>query len=122
MDKIDRVFIVDDDKIFLSLARLVLKSIYDGVDIVTSRNGLEGLQHLEQKLPNLLFLDINMPVMDGWEFLSVLSKKQDPIPYQIIITSSSVDPEDRLKAEQHPLVKGYIEKPITKEKIMAVVL
>jgi len=121
MNKIDRIFVVDDDKIFLSLAQLVLKSVFDGVDIVISKNGLEGLKKLEEKLPNLLFLDINMPVMDGWEFLSALGKKQGDLPFQIIITSSSVDPEDRQKAELHPLVKGFIEKPITKEKVMAVV-
>lgn len=121
MDKIDRIFVVDDDRIFLSLAQLVLKSIFDNVDIVTSKNGLEGLMNLEKQSPNLLFLDINMPVMDGWEFLSVLKEKGGDMPFEIFITSSSVDPEDREKAENHPLVKGFIEKPITKEKILSVV-
>ncbi len=121
MDKIDRIFVVDDDRIFLSLAQLVLKSVFDNVDIVTSKNGLEGLMNLEKQSPNLLFLDINMPVMDGWEFLSVLKEKGGDMPFEIFITSSSVDPEDREKAENHPLVKGFIEKPITKEKILSVV-
>jgi CheY-like chemotaxis protein len=121
MNKIDRIFLVDDDKIFLSLAKLILNGVFPKVDIVTSKNGLEGLKNLEEKLPNLIFLDINMPVMDGWEFLSELGKRHDDLPFQIIITSSSVDPEDRQKAELHPLVKGFLEKPITKEKIMAVI-
>ena len=112
---------VDDDRIFLSLAQLVIKSVFDDVDIVTSKNGLEGLMNLEKEPPNILFLDINMPVMDGWEFLSALKEKGDEILFPIFITSSSVDPEDREKAERHPLVKGFIEKPITKEKILSAV-
>ena len=121
MNKIDRIFLVDDDKIFLSLAKLILDSVFPDVDKKKKKNGLEGLKILEEKRPNLIFLDINMPVMDGWEFLSELGKRHHALPFQIIITSSSVDPEDRQKAELHPLVKGFIEKPITKEKIMAVV-
>ncbi|MEQ8364865.1 MAG: response regulator [Cyclobacteriaceae bacterium] len=121
MNKIDRVFLVDDDRIFLSLAKLVLQSVFTEADIVIAKNGLEGLKNLEEKLPNLLFLDINMPVMDGWEFLTELGKQPGDPPFQIIITSSSVDPEDRQRAEGHPLVNGFIEKPITKEKILSVV-
>lgn len=121
MNNIERILIVDDDKIFLSLAQLVLRSIFSKADIITSKNGVEGLESLENRHPNLLFLDINMPVMNGWEFLSALKERGGEQSFQIIITSSSVDPEDREKAERHPLVNGFIEKPITKEKIMSVV-
>jgi len=121
MTEIKKIFLVDDDSIFLSIAKMVLKNIFKDAEIVTLTNGLEGLKHLEAGEPNLLFLDINMPVMNGWEFLNELLKKKQTFPFSIIITSSSIDPKDRQMAQNHPLVNGYIEKPITREKVISLV-
>ncbi|MEQ8532592.1 MAG: response regulator [Imperialibacter sp.] len=118
-----RIFLIDDDEIFLMISTVNLKTVCSGVEILTATNGEEGLTQFENVQPNVVLLDINMPVMNGWEFLDKLSGSQAS-PYQnsdcsIFITTSSVDPEDRQKAQQHPLVKGFIEKPLTAEKIKA---
>jgi len=118
---IKTIGIVDDDEIFLMLARASLKSIYPQAEYFTANNGEEALQLLEKQTPSLLFLDINMPVMNGWEFLAALEKSKNDIGFPIYITTSSVAPEDKKKAKDSQLVKGFIEKPISLEKIKSVV-
>ena len=65
----------------------------------------------------MLFLDINMPIMTGWEFMKEFEKLNTLIKDQIFIyiLSSSIDQEDKLKAKNHPDVVDYIEKPLSAE-------
>lgn len=118
MTIVTKIYLVDDDLIFLQIAKRILKSIFPEADVVALTNAHEGLKYLENDEPSLLFLDINMPVMDGWEFLSELAAKRSETSFPIIITSSSIDPDDRKKAQDHPFVNGFIEKPLTEEKIL----
>ncbi|NKI17684.1 response regulator [Spongiibacter sp. KMU-166] len=71
-------------------------------------------------MPDIIFLDINIPSVDGWEFLehykrciSVEQRKS-----KIFMLSTSVNPQDRARAETHPLISGYISKPLTTEKFI----
>ncbi len=84
--------------------------------------GTVGLQYFEDLLtsknrvvPNLILLDINMPVMNGWEFLELYSErylKHFP-ECKVIILTSSVNPEDRVMAENHANVVDFMPKPIS---------
>jgi CheY-like chemotaxis protein len=114
---IETIGVIDDDEIFLMLATFTLKNSFPDAKYFTAKNGEEALQQLDKLTPTLLFLDLNMPVMNGWEFLDQLKKIKDTIAFPIYITTSSVDPEDKQKAESHSFVKGFIEKPLSLEKL-----
>jgi CheY-like chemotaxis protein len=79
-----------------------------------------SLPKVEQILPELIFLDINMPEKSGWDFLYEFEK--DVLPHiqapKIAILSSTVNPEDTEKAGYNPHITGFINKPLTAESIM----
>jgi CheY-like chemotaxis protein len=82
---------------------------------------LSKLQKLVQtnsnEIPEVLFLDINMPVLDGWQFLDELSK-DGPFPViHIYLVSSSIDPIDHKKAEEYGVVKQLLVKPLSVKKL-----
>lgn len=71
-------------------------------------------------MPDIIFLDINIPSVDGWEFLEHY-KRCINIHHRhakIFMLSTSVNPQDRARAEIHPLITGYISKPLTTEKFI----
>ena len=95
-------------------------------EIITAKNGEDALNHFKTinnnpniKKPQLIFLDLNMPVMGGWEFLNAFSTA-DYSEYntiKVIILSSTIDPEDLKKAKKYPMVLDFLSKPISKEML-----
>jgi CheY-like chemotaxis protein len=128
---LDLILCVDDDPITLMLCTMVLKKAAFAKEIITSKNGKEALNYFDTlklnslstesiSYPELIFLDLNMPVMDGWEFLSHFSKKEYTSSFKnskVIVLSSTIDPEDILKSKQYPMVVDFFSKPITKEML-----
>jgi len=121
-----RILLVDDDEInnFISI-KLIKKALLN-TDITACLNGrfaidqlLEIKQKDPEKLPDFILLDINMPIMNGWEFLEEYNKLNiDPEgKTKIFIISSSVFSNDISKAKSYPLVKDFISKPLNVEKI-----
>ncbi|MEM6642216.1 MAG: response regulator, partial [Bacteroidota bacterium] len=111
-----RILLVDDDPIFLTLAELVIKRENENVEIFKAFNGEEALDFLSDDEVDLIFLDLNMPIMDGWEFLEAVDK-DDPIDSKVFILTSSIDPSDRQKALENKMVVEMLEKPLNKEKV-----
>lgn len=116
----DTIFLVDDDPINNLINKRLLGKVELADKIVEFLEGEEALVKLCDVDPNqstLIFLDINMPVLNGWEFLD---KYQDMHPHRsdkIVILSSSIDYQDRFKAQGYQVVSGFLEKPLTLDKI-----
>jgi len=122
--KIDTVCIIDDDPIFVYGTKVILNCNSSFCsNIMVYENGREALDDLnammssKEKLPEVIFLDLNMPVMDGWQFLDHFCK----IPAietktRIYILSSSVYDADIEKSKEYGIVKDFIEKPLTDAK------
>ncbi|TRX16372.1 response regulator [Flavobacterium franklandianum] len=130
MNKINTFCIVDDDDIFQFTTSVLLKKTDLVNKIIVFSNGLKAINFLKdemgnkENIPDVLFLDINMPVMDGWEFLEeyLLIKPMMPKTVVIYMVSSSVDEKDILKAKSISALSGYLVKPISSQNIMEVIL
>ena len=120
------VLLVDDDEInnFISI-KLIKKALLN-TEIMACLNGKFAIDQLYEiqrkdpsKLPDYILLDINMPIMNGWEFLDEYKRLNiDPTgKSKIFIISSSVFSNDINKARSYPLVKDFISKPLNVEKI-----
>lgn len=126
MKKINTICLIDDDKIFQYLAQKVITDTHLVKEIDVFSNGLEAIRFLEsakfdkKKLPDLILLDLFMPVMDGWgfldEYLLLQAKLAKKIP--IYIVSSSIDPFDIQKFRSISSVTDFIVKPMTKENFL----
>ena len=127
---LDSILFIDDDPITLMLCKMVIKKSSFSKEIATSKNGEEALQYFKtlkqidsngefKKQPQLIFLDLNMPVMGGWEFLDSFSTSDyaDYNKTKVIILSSTIDPEDLEKSKKYPMVIDFLSKPISKEML-----
>lgn len=118
------ICIVDDDKIYQFTAKRIVESLKVSGNIQTFYNGEEAISfikeniHFANKLPDIIFLDINMPVKGGWHFLEEYIEIQPLIKKNIIIymVSSSVDDCDIKKAKEFSLIAEYVIKPVNKER------
>jgi CheY-like chemotaxis protein len=113
------VFLIDDDRIYQFTARKTLESTGMVKDLQIFSNGEEAIDYLKAhpgKLPHLIFLDINMPTMDGWQFLEACTQYIQPGQLVIYMVSSSVDEYDIRKSKEYSLVSDYIIKPISRDK------
>ena len=127
---LDSILFIDDDPITLMLCKMLIKKASFSNEIATSKNGEEALQYFDtlkeigpnnelKKQPQLIFLDLNMPVMGGWEFLESFSTSEyaDYNKTKVIILSSTIDPEDLEKSKKYPMVIDFLSKPISQEML-----
>jgi len=123
------IWIIDDDFIFQTIIKKIIQKT--GVFSAHSSflNGKEAIETLKNTLkddgiyPDFILLDINMPIMDGWEFMDEIKKIKNKINHQIniYIVSSSIDIEDKNKSKTYPDIIDYIAKPITVKDLLAIV-
>lgn len=111
-----RVWLIDDDHVTNMLNRFYLEEHFPHVQIQLFGKAKVALEDLvnNRSYPDFIFLDLNMPEMNGWEFLDalMLSEATSNTFPQIYILSSSLDPSDRLRAANNSYVKGFLSKPL----------
>ena len=109
-----KILIVDDDATTRKLLGLYLKS--KGYEVAYAENGIEGIEKIGLVNPNMIISDLNMPYMDGIEF--VKSVRSDPVRAElpILMVTTEADPEERERALSVG-VNGYLVKPVTAEVV-----
>lgn len=119
MKSFDLVYVVEDDVITSKITELHLLQHAAFGQIQRYQNGQPALAALRQasaqhaQLPDLILLDLNMPVMDGWEFLDALTVQAWQKLVSVCVLTSSIQPDDIEKAKAYPEVKGYFVKPVS---------
>ena len=126
-DLIGRVMLIDDDDMNNAISTLIIKKVDPQIDIQQFTDSRKGLSYLAEEyrnspLPTLLLLDINMPVLNGWDVLQQLESYPSDIKsfLKIYMLSSSVNPTDRRRAAGLPLVSGFLERPLTTDNLQAI--
>ncbi|MBG6133158.1 CheY-like chemotaxis protein [Aquimarina sp. EL_43] len=130
--KIGLACIIDDDNMYVNLVKRIVEAKNLCNNLMVFQNGKDALNYFEailtnlnkKTIPEIIFLDLNMPVMDGWEFLDNFTKIKNKLGKTITlyIVSSSINPVDIERAKSINTVKDYLIKPVTIEDLEAIFL
>lgn len=131
MKMLDSVLLVEDDDMVNFYNEFLLKDLQIARNISICKNGKEALDFLNKcdageenhTFPDLIFLDINMPVMDGFEFIEEYEKRKTDrrATALVVMLTTSMHPRDVERADQFESIYEYIYKPLMKEKLKEVV-
>jgi CheY-like chemotaxis protein len=126
--KSQTICIIDDDDIYLFLSKKTIHRFNADIQISTYGNGEDAINAFRkmilsnETLPDIILLDINMPIMDGWQFMDNYKQLNSQISHNIsvYISSSSLDPADIERSKKHTEVKGFLHKPLDNETLMQI--
>lgn len=129
MKRVKTLTLVDDDEIFVFLTTKTIEQTHLVDLIKVFGNGLDAINFLKENkgraeaLPEIILLDLSMPIMNGWQFLEEYTKLNPSIGKEITIyiCTSSISPADIERATTINEVTDYIIKPITKDKLIEVI-
>lgn len=127
MKKISQACIIDDDPIFVYGLKRILSKAKVCDEFLYYKNGKDAIDGIAEKinrddmLPEIIFLDLNMPIMDGWDFLDEFVVLSPAKKITIFIVSSSVHEADVKRAENYQSVSQYVIKPISSSQLMELI-
>lgn len=123
MDNRINLLVIDDDDINIFIIKKIVEKTGYNVNMVSKANGLLAIEFLKETLaqesfPQLILIDINMPVLNGWEFLDAYEELHVTQRVDMYMLSSSVYENDIEKAKTFAKVKGFISKPLSIERLI----
>jgi CheY-like chemotaxis protein len=122
------IWVVDDDAIYQIIVKKIIEKSAAFSSVSTFQDGDIAINSLKntiehnKALPDVILLDINMPQMDGWEFMKEMSliKSQLQKKIAIYIVSSSIANEDKEKSKTFPDILGYLSKPVVLNDLLMI--
>lgn len=129
MNSVKNLLLIDDDEIFTFMTKRIIESTNLAEQIKIFENGKDAIDFLNsivdkpELLPEIIFLDLSMPILDGWGFLEeyIQLKPRFGKKITLYIISSSVSPKDHERAKTYSEVSDFIIKPMTKEKFIDII-
>lgn len=118
--------LIDDDPVNNMLSEIIIEEVFPDAKVTAFTDPKAGLVHVLTNCNHqvegkfILFLDLNMPKMTGWEFMSQFEKSDAVVKERLLIyiLSSSVNPVDLEKAKVNPYIIDFVEKPLTEEVLI----
>jgi two-component system, chemotaxis family, chemotaxis protein CheY len=125
VNQMSKVFIIDDDSIHQRIAQIMIEKhqLFDEYTSFTEAEKavdfLKENKANQEELPDVILLDLNMPVIDGWDFLDIYEGFRSEVAkaIRIFIVTSSVDDKDIMRAQTYSAVDGFISKPLSPDII-----
>ncbi|MEL4308104.1 response regulator [Joostella sp. CR20] len=125
MKTINAICLIDDDPITIFSVKKLIEVTQITNKVISFSNGIEALEYYKNSenpfFPELILLDLNMPIIDGWEFIDSFSKFSISHQTRIYILTSSINPDDIKKVEtynkKYPFTIKHLIKPVTKDKL-----
>ncbi|HWW40672.1 MULTISPECIES: response regulator [Pedobacter] len=124
MDSKINLLVIDDDDINIFIIKKIVEKTGFAVNMVSKSNGQLAIDYLVQVLkddepfPQLMLIDINMPVLNGWEFIEAYERMDVSKRSDLYMLSSSVYENDIEKAKTYKIVKGFISKPLSIDRLI----
>lgn len=117
-----KVLLIDDDEVFNFVHKRIIQRIELGIDVMvidSCRSALDYFSNSDPVMPDLIFLDINMPEMNGFDFLDAVSSLPSEVKskMKVVFVTSSLNEADVAKAHSYPMVVGFQDKPLNSEVI-----
>lgn len=119
--KIEKILVVDDSEADHLIYKITIQKHDPSIEVLSAYDGQEALEVLENEMPQCILLDINMPRMNGFQFLEEYSKKYSDQHVIIAMITSSHNEDDRKRAMAFDVVQNYFNKPLTKEDFKEIV-
>lgn len=121
------LLVIDDDDINIFIIKKIVEKADLNINMVSKGNGEQAIAYIkdlianQEQFPNLMLIDINMPIMNGWEFIEAYQMLNIQQSVDMYILSSSVYENDIEKTKSYTSVKGFISKPLSIERLKELV-